>query len=218
VLVLSAVGLYLGFEGRHFRILSIPFVCSFAGSFALPVRRTEPHDLAVKLWTWKKENLPTLKHALRTTVAAALSTLLARLVGMPEYYWATITTLLIMQSSLTSTVPLAVEQIAASAFAAVLGAIEATYFGRNLIVFGLAIFLLGVISRALRVEKSGYRYASVTLAIVVLIPRAYSPWIIATHRFIEVSLGILTALAVAGVWPEEEADRRDARRRTAPQQ
>jgi len=83
------------------------------------------------------------------------------------------------------------------------GAIESTYFGRNIVTFGLAIFLLGLISPLFQMEKTGYRYAGVTLAIVVLIPRTNPPWYIATHRFIEVSIGILIALAVAAIWVEE---------------
>jgi uncharacterized membrane protein YgaE (UPF0421/DUF939 family) len=63
---------------------------------------------------------------------------------------------------------------------------------------------LGLWSFVLRWEKTGYRYASVTLAIVVLIPRADAPWIVAWHRFIEITVGILVALAVVAFWREEQ--------------
>ena len=79
---------------------------------------------------------------------------------------------------------------------------ESTYFGSNLFVFALAIFFLGILSSVLRLEKTGYRYASVTLTIIVLIPRTGASWIIAAHRFIEVSIGILVALAVVAIWEE----------------
>jgi len=49
---------------------------------------------------------------------------------------------------------------------------------------------------AFRMEKTAYRYASVTLAIIVLIPRSHAAWIVALHRFFEVSVGILVALAL----------------------
>jgi uncharacterized membrane protein YgaE (UPF0421/DUF939 family) len=52
-------------------------------------------------------------------------------------------------------------------------------------------------------EKTAYRYASITLAIIVLIPRVNTPWNVAAHRFIEVSVGILVALAFVAVWREE---------------
>ena len=158
----------------------------------------------MKLWSWKKENLPSVGHAVRTAVAATLSVLLARLVGMPEAYWAVIATLVVMQSPLGSTVPLAVQRIVASALGASLGAVESAYFRANLVAFALIMFLLGLISMAFRLEKVGYSYAGMTLAIIVLIPRSEPPWIAALHRFAEVSLGILVALAVVGAWREEQ--------------
>jgi uncharacterized membrane protein YccC len=59
-----------------------------------------------------------------------------------------------------------------------------------------------MLSPAFRLEKTAYRYASITLTIIVLIPRPEAPWAIGFHRFLEVSVGILVALAVAGLWPE----------------
>lgn len=158
----------------------------------------------MKLWTTKKENLPSVAHAMRTAVAATLSVLLARLVGMPEAYWAVIATLVVMQSPLSSTVPLAIQRIVASAVGASLGAIEAACFGANLVAFALTIFVLGLVSLVFRLERVGYSYAGMTLAIIVLIPRPEAPWIAAVHRFAEVSLGILVALAVVAVWREEQ--------------
>jgi uncharacterized membrane protein YgaE (UPF0421/DUF939 family) len=35
-----------------------------------------------------------------------------------------------------------------------------------------------------------------------LIPRSNLAWIVALHRFIEVSVGIIVALAVVAFWPE----------------
>jgi uncharacterized membrane protein YgaE (UPF0421/DUF939 family) len=53
-------------------------------------------------------------------------------------------------------------------------------------------------------QKFNYRYASITLAIIVLIPRTAAPWTIALHRFLEVSVGITVALAVVALWPEQQ--------------
>jgi uncharacterized membrane protein YccC len=158
----------------------------------------------MKLWTWKEENLPSVGHAVRTAIAVTFSVVLARLVGLPEAYWAVIATLVVMQSPLSSTVPLAVQRIVASALGALLGIIESTYFGANLVAFALTIFVLGLLSMAFRLERVGYSYAGMTLAIIVLIPRPEAPWIAAIHRFAEVSLGILVALAVVAVWREEQ--------------
>src|SRR6516225_5219327 len=122
----------------------------------------------MKLWTWKEENLPSVGHAVRTAVAATLSVVLARLLGMPEAYWAVIATLVVMQSPLSSTVPLAIQRIVASALGASLGAIESARFGANLVAFALTMFVLGLVSLVFRLEKVGYSYAGMTLAIICL--------------------------------------------------
>ncbi len=36
----------------------------------------------------------------------------------------------------------------------------------------------------------------------MLVPRGIAPWLIAVHRFVEVSLGIAVALALTALWPE----------------
>ena len=160
-------------------------------------------DSPMKFWTWEKENLPTIRHAIRTAVAATVSVTIARLVQMPEAYWAAIATLVVMQSTLGATLTLSISRIVATAVGASVGALEANYFGANLIAFGVAIFLLGLLSFAFRLEKTAYRYAGITLTIIVLIPRTAAPWLIGLHRFLEVSIGILVALAVVALWPEE---------------
>ena len=66
----------------------------------------------------------------------------------------------------------------------------------------VAIVLIGLLSYGFRLEKTAYRYASVTLTIIVLIPRTNPAWIVALHRFIEVSIGIIVALIVVALWPE----------------
>jgi hypothetical protein len=62
--------------------------------------------------------------------------------------------------------------------------------------FAVAIVLIGLLSIAFRLEKAASRYASITLAIIILIPRAGVPWTIALHRFLEVSVAISVALAM----------------------
>jgi uncharacterized membrane protein YccC len=158
----------------------------------------------VTLWTWKKENLPSLSHSVRTALAATCSVVVARVIGMPEAYWAAIATLVVMQSTLRATVKLSIERIVASALGAFVGAVEATFFRDNLIAFALAIFFLGLMSFPFRVGRPAYSYAGVTLAIVVLIPRDLAPWLAALHRFIEVSIGFIVGLGFAAIWREQD--------------
>lgn len=158
----------------------------------------------MKLWSATRENLPTARHALRTAGGATLSLIVARALRLPEPYWAAVATLLVMQSSLEAAVPVAAERIVATALGALTGGIEATFFGQNLVAFAVSIFVLGLISSRFRVAKTGYRYASITLAIVVLIPRVQPAWLIAVHRFVEVSIGVLVGLGVAAIWRDDD--------------
>src|SRR5436853_4981766 len=156
----------------------------------------------MKFWSPQKENLPSIAHSIRTALAATAAVIAARLVQMPEAYWAAIATLVVMQSSVGATLTLSSQRIVATALGASVGALEARYFGSSLIAFFVAIVLIGLLSYGFRLEKTAYRYAGVTLAIIVLIPRSSPAWIIALHRFSEVSVGIVVALIVVGLWPE----------------
>ena len=160
----------------------------------------------MKLWKWERENLPSVIHSIRTAIAATVSLAVARLFGLPEAYWAAIATLVVMQSTLSATLLISIERIAATALGALAGALVASYFTGNLLVFAAAVFVLGLLCARFRMERTAYRYAGVTLAIIVLIPRPHAAWIIALHRFFEVSVGILVALAVVAVWPEHQPE------------
>ena len=157
----------------------------------------------MKFWVWEQKNLPSLTHALRTALAATASVLIARLLQMPEAYWAAIATLVVMQSTLGATLTLSIQRIVATAVGASVGALDSNFFGANLIAFAVAIVLIGLLSILFRLEKTAYRYASITLAIIVLIPRSGPAWITAVHRFLEVSVGIIVALAIVALWREE---------------
>src|SRR5947209_20612635 len=117
--------------------------------------------LLMKFWSWQKENLPSIGHSIRTAAAATLSVVVARLVHMPEAYWASIATLVVMQSTLGATLTLSIERVVATAVGASAGALEANFFGANLVAFAVAIVLIGLLSIAFRLEKTAYRYASI---------------------------------------------------------
>jgi uncharacterized membrane protein YgaE (UPF0421/DUF939 family) len=70
--------------------------------------------------------------------------------------------------------------------------------------FGIVVFAIGVLAAAFSVDRSACRYASITVAIVMLVPRPETLWSVATHRFFEVSIGIGIGLVISAVWPAEE--------------
>jgi hypothetical protein len=79
-----------------------------------------------------------------------------------------------------------------------LGALIAMSFGSNWIVYSAGIFVCGILSALLRLGAA-YRFAAITLSVVLLIAHTRPPWIVATHRFVVVSLDIAVALLITAV-------------------
>ncbi len=55
----------------------------------------------------------------------------------------------------------------------------------------ISVFVLGLVRAAAHADRTAYRFGGITLAIVLLLPRPGPAWIIALHRFAEVSVGIV---------------------------
>ncbi len=137
--------------------------------------------------------------SLRVAIASVVSMLVARGLKLPEFYWAPISTIVILLSTIDP-LTLSWQRFVGTAIGAAAGAAIASLPEHNWLIYGLGIFLCGILSSALRVTTA-YRFAAITLSIVLLIAHNSPPWIVAVHRFIEVSLGIAVALLVALTWP-----------------
>ncbi|HXM47704.1 MAG TPA: FUSC family protein [Pyrinomonadaceae bacterium] len=172
--------------------------------------------MATRFRNWLRSRLtnPVLKLSARTAVATVAAVLVAHLSGLAESYWAAIATLIVMQSALGTSLPVAGREFLGTALGVSMGAVLAGNFGRGVLTFGAGIFLLGLICGALgyahpylrnRLDRTAYRYAGIALIIVMLIPRPDPAWLIAVHRFSEVSIGIVVAVAMSVVWPERES-------------
>ena len=84
----------------------------------MPDVRSIPHRLGRRA----------LVHSARTAVAAVLSLIVARALGLPEAYWATVTTLIIMQSTLGAALTVSEQRLAGTALGALMGALLMAYF------------------------------------------------------------------------------------------
>jgi len=62
-----------------------------------------------------KENPPTMTSSARTAVAVMFSLLVARLFPLPETYWAAISTLIVMQTSLGEALPISAQRFVGTA-------------------------------------------------------------------------------------------------------
>jgi len=118
-----------------------------------------------------------------------------------------------MQSTLGASWKISIRRFWGTALGATVGAVLANYFGSNVLAFGVGIFLVGLVcifigSRIARLrdqlDRTAFRYASIALAVVMLVQRSQPAWIVAIHRFIEVSIGIAVGLLVTLIWPERQ--------------
>ena len=149
-----------------------------------------------------KENPPTLTNAARTALAVVVSLLVARLFPLPETYWAAISAVIVMQSTLSEALPISAQRFIGTAIGSIFGGFVAMYFPGNVAAFGVAVFVIGLLCAALKMDRGAYRHAGFTLAIVILVPRTGNVWVIATHRFFEVSIGVVVGLVLSAAWPE----------------
>jgi uncharacterized membrane protein YgaE (UPF0421/DUF939 family) len=157
-----------------------------------------------KMLTWLPMDQKEVLHSIRTAVAAVGSLLIARFCRLPESYWAAVTAIVIMQSTLGAAWTVSKQRFVGTALGAAMGALLTPYAAQNVAAFGAGEFVLGLICALLRIGRNAFRYAGITLAIVMLVARAEPAWMIAIHRFLEISVGIVVGLLLTAVWPEPE--------------
>ena len=169
--------------------------------------------------TWKTVQLslgnPIFSYAARPAVAAVASHFVARSFTLPEAYWATITTLVVTQAAPGTASSIAGRRFLGTALGAGFAVLLALCARPGIWTVGAGIFLLGLILAALgryhqiirnQFDRTTYRFAGITMAIALLIPRAVPIWVAALHRFLEVSIGIVVALILAFLWPEKSSE------------
>jgi uncharacterized membrane protein YgaE (UPF0421/DUF939 family) len=147
-----------------------------------------------------------LVYPLRTTIAAVLALLVAHVVGLREVYWAPVSAIIVVQSDFGSSLLISWHRLAGTAIGAAIGAALAPCAGRNVLVYGVGVLCVGVLSALLRLDRPANRFGAVAFTIVFLLVRPDPAWVVALHRFIEVSTGILAGLVLSAVWPEPQTN------------
>jgi uncharacterized membrane protein YccC len=153
---------------------------------------------------------PSTSHldAVRMAVAATTSVLIAHALRMPEPYWAPMTTIVVVQSSLFESWNASRSYFLGTALGAVAGGTIAFLPGPGTWLFCVAVLGIGLLSAVLGLDRASYRFTCITLAIVILVPHTAShAWRMAAHRFLEASTGIAIGLAFTASWPERRFKR-----------
>lgn len=145
------------------------------------------------LLTWERKRL--LIHAAKTALAAGLCWWIALRFGLHDGYWGAISAIIVLQSNFGATITASRDRI--------LGTIIGAAFGFAFSLFGvlpwnfILAVLFAVILCGLLGLRNSSRLAGVTIAIVMLVQKGGSHWILALHRVGEVFLGIVVAVAVS---------------------
>jgi uncharacterized membrane protein YgaE (UPF0421/DUF939 family) len=147
-------------------------------------------------WFVAKSDPLSVAHTAQTAIAVVLSLVIARLFRLPEAYWAPMSTLIVMQSTFDAALPISMQYFAGTAVGAAAGAVIDPYFHGNFWAFGASVFTIGLAAVAFHIERSAFRHASITLTIVMLVPRSTSAPLVALHRFFEVSIGLSVGLVL----------------------
>jgi len=83
----------------------------------------------------------------------------------------------------------------------IIAAIQIYLTPYNLINYGLAIAVLGLVCSTAQLHSSAFRFGAIALTVVVTEPNHTEVWMTAATRFADVAVGIVVALLVLLVWP-----------------
>jgi uncharacterized membrane protein YccC len=145
-----------------------------------------------------------VNHAVKSGVAAALAVLGHQLLLLPDKThpaWAAASALIVMQSNLGGSWKASGQRLLGTAVGALTGGLFTGLLGVNVVWLGAAVCVTLLVCSGLGLRES-LRLAGVTLVLVMLSGQETSPWAVAGQRFLDVVLGILSALLTQTIiWP-----------------
>ena len=145
---------------------------------------------------------PFISSPFQTAVAAVMSMGIAQAVHLPDPYWAPISAIVCSLDAFDEASTTARRRLMGTLLGVVLAAIQISFAGHNLISYGVAIAVLGLICRTAKMHPSSLRFGAIALTVVVTDPNRSTVWFTAGARFIDVALGIAIALLVVKAWPQ----------------
>jgi uncharacterized membrane protein YccC len=146
-----------------------------------------------------RQHIAELRHALRVVTAVIAAFAMVRLVGLPQGWWAVITALLVVQTSVGGSLKAALDRLWGTLAGALYGAAVAITIPHVTdLGLGLAIAAAILPLAYLAAVNPIFRVAPVT-ALIVMLPiydPAANPLVSAIDRIIEIIIGNVVALAV----------------------
>lgn len=142
-----------------------------------------------------------LRYSLKTALAAIITFLVYHALDLPQGYWAVISAIIIMQSSLGGSLQAGWYRLFGTAIGAGLAVAAISLFPPEA-AWGVAaaLFITTALSAYLNYTHESFKMAGITAVIIILMGESgLSPLEAGMHRFLEISLGIGVALLVSFV-------------------
>lgn len=149
---------------------------------------------------WLGRHRADLRLAFRVTVAGLLSFALGHLLGLPQAYWAVLTSVIVMQSSVGGSVKATVDRFVGTLGGAVWGVVVSGAIPHTgTISLGVALTVSLAPLALLVAFRPAYRVAPITAIIVLLSSRTFQAGALASavDRVLDIGLGSIVAVAVA---------------------
>lgn len=141
------------------------------------------------------------KLGLKAAVAALVSYALAYGLDLPNGYWAVLTAILVVQSTIGASLSVAIDRALGTVVGGVVGVVAAMAAGPSVPFTFLALGVAVIVTSTLAAKFSSYKLAPVTAVIVLLSdPTHVDPWVSGLHRVFEIgvggAVGVLCALLI----------------------
>jgi uncharacterized membrane protein YccC len=138
-----------------------------------------------------------LKHALRVAIAVGVSFAIADVLNLPQGYWAVITAVLVVQTSIGGTLGASRDRLLGTVVGAVVGGIAAFVRPETPLGEGLALVICTAILMVPAVLYPSLRIAPVTAVIMIVgSPSHEGSLLAAGYRVAEIAIGSVIGLAV----------------------
>jgi uncharacterized membrane protein YgaE (UPF0421/DUF939 family) len=114
--------------------------------------------------------------------------------SLHEAYWAPIAAVVVLYPETGATRKASTERFLGTAIGSIIGWGSATYWHECVFLYGAAVLVAVGLCHLLRLENAS-RLCAVAVSVITLIPRSEPAYLVAFHRFLEVSYGVACAVA-----------------------
>jgi len=152
------------------------------------------------LGSWRRRPQAELRLGLRSVVAGVITFALGHVLGLPQVYWAVLTTVVVMQSSVGASLKATLDRLGGTLGGAVWGVVVSVAIPHaGIVSLGMALAVALVPLTLLAAFRPAYGVAPVTAIIVLLGSQSQQtgPVKFGVDRILEIGLGCLVTLVVA---------------------